>query len=187
MKWDWASFTREDYLRMIDRQWPFWSALDEFVLRNGISSAVEVGCGIGHLCHRIDAYTGIDVNQSILTSNERLYRKGTWLCGDWMTMDWMSGELFLAVTVLEHIAAPLKFLDKSLKMPFNYAVVTFPARMRDSIEAWAKERLWSEWSLFDLPVSRRPRQVRQVCVLVIDRVGGFNLEMWNRKALHAAS
>lgn len=177
----WETFRREDYLRMLDRQWPFWSAVTEFVLKNGISSVVEVGCGIGHLCHSVDSYVGIDLNQTVLDGNELFYRRGTWLCRDWLEGDGlMLADLFLSAATLEHSETPERFLETMFRWQWRYAVVTFPERMRAAIKKWAVREI------YDLPLSRRPRQARQVSVLVIDRTGVAEMEMWSRRALNAS-
>lgn len=181
----WTEFTREDYLVMLDRQWPFWLALHEFIVLNGIKSIVEVGCGIGHLCHSVEQYVGIDINQAVLSSNETFYRRGEWFCEDWMTTDACTPptDLFLAATTLEHCESPERFVEKMLKCQWRYAVVTIPERLRGKVKtAWS-----GDCRLYDLPVSRRPRQVRRVSVLVIDRTGVAKSDMWSRRALNVAS
>lgn len=185
-KYPWGEHAREEYLLMIDRNWPFWSAVNEFVLVNGIKSVVEVGCGIGQLCHWVDSYTGIDLNQTVLTNNDLFYRRGTWICGDWLEWDGLPAELFLAATVLEHMKSPETVLEKVLKMPGIYAVMTFPVRMRATIQAFLEHRC-SNWHIYDLPLSRRPRQAKQVSVLVIDRTGVAQLDMWSKRALNVES
>lgn len=200
----WMDHTRDDYLRMIDRQWPFWSALDEFVLANGIRSVVEVGCGIGQLCFRVDSYVGIDINRSVLSDNELFYRRGTWLCGDWLAMHGLAGELFLASAVIEHCESFQVFLEKALTLPHLYAVVTFSKGLREKeliqqhptgpfhenyycradVEAWLSGKLGTgRWRIYDFPLSRRARQARMESVLVIDRTGVCQLEMWSKGAL----
>lgn len=182
----WTETTREDYLVMLDRQWPFWTALGEFVLRNRVKSIVEVGCGIGHLCHSVETYVGFDVNQAILYDNEMFHRRGKWVCNDWMKEqdEPQPFDLFLSATTLEHCEEPGAFLEKMHRHQWRYAVVTIPERMRDWTEGTAKGRAGCH--LFDLPLSRRPRQVKQVSVLVLDRTALADLGMWSRRALNAS-
>jgi SAM-dependent methyltransferase len=202
----WGDFTREDYLRMIDRQWPFWASLNEFVISNGIKSAVEVGCGIGHLCFTVDSYTGIDLNQALLDGNEAFYRRGRWLCGDWLTTDGLEGDLFLASSVIAHCESFQVFLEKALSLPCRYFVVSFSKGLRDyeriqkhptgeffenyycraDVEAFLYGLPGpGSWAIYDFPLSRRERQARMASVLVIDRTGECKLDMWEKRALYA--
>jgi len=202
----WNEITREDYLRMIDRHWPFWLTLAEFILVNKPRSIVEIGCGLGPMCYLVDEYTGIDLNQTVLTNNELFYRRGKWIQGDWLEMEGLEGELFLASSMIEHAETFQLFLEKALRVPFKYAVMTFHKGLREKeqlerhptgpfwenyysradVEAWLSSRFKFgsvRWVLYDFPFSRRRRQIQRESILVIDRTGVGQLDMFSKRAL----
>lgn len=198
-----AKIARDEYLRMLDRHRPLWSALHEFVYANGIKSMVEVGCGVGALCEAVDDYTGIDMNSQVLQDNASFYGKGEWIEADWMTLPVRSleADLFLSASLIEHCESFEPFLKKMRDAETDYDIVTFHKGLRDKetilhqrtdrrffdnfyssadVERWLKDNVAGDWRIYTLPMSRRIR-ARWDSVLVIDWTGEANLEMWEKR------
>jgi hypothetical protein len=203
---EWTTIPRDEYLRMLDRHRPFWAAMMEFVFVNKVRSVIEAGCGVGALSYSVDEYMGIDTNGEVLRDNELFYRRGVWVKSDWMDMDLrvLAADLFLSASLIQHCKSFETFMERVVVLPVSYAVVTFHKGLRDEeviqvdrksvffdnlysradVEAWLASNLGSvRWSLFDIPVSRRKRQHRMESVLVIDRTGTAQLDMWSKRDL----
>ena len=198
-----VSIHRDQYLRMLDRHRPLWSALTEFVAANGIVSVIEAGCGVAELWHAVDAYTGIDINPKVLRDNELFYGKGDWRNDDWLAMDvnGLQADLFVSASLIEHCETYEPFLQKLVSMRLKYAVVTFHKGLRDKevirhqetdrrffdnfycradVERWLTENVDARWEIFTLPLSARMRSRRWDSVLVIDWTGTSNMGMWEK-------
>ncbi len=200
-----ATIGRWQYLRMLDRHRPFWSAMHEFVYANGIESMIDVGCGVGELCESVVSYTGIDTNAQVLEDNYELYGKGVWCNVDWMEIptDGLTVDLLLAASLIEHCESFENFLTMVLAVQLKYAVVTFHKGLRDKelirrqrndnrffdnfysraeVERWLSRNVWAPWRIFTLPIARTPKmRDRFDSILVIDWTGKANLEMWEKR------
>jgi len=204
----WPTIQRDEYLRMADRHLPFWGALVKFVSANKIASVIELGCGVAHLSHLVDQYTGIDTNGEVLRANESFYGHGTWISSDWRNLDPKSlrADLFVASSVIEHCEAFEPLLKWVISLPVLYSVVTFHKGLQDSenirrdkvppffdnfycradVERWMRN-VDCEWRLYDLPLSRTHLRRRRDSVLVIYRNRKADLSMWLRRAVNVAS
>ena len=196
----WPTIAREDYLRMLDRHCPFWSALHEFAYANGITSMIEAGCGAAQFCSAVDSYTGIDMNAKVLKDNERFYGTGEWINDDWLAMDVsrLQADLFVSASLIEHCESYEPFLRQVMIVQPKYAVVTFHKGLRDAniisrrhgfydnfycranVVRWLADNVYGTWRIFTLPLSRAQRN-RWDSVLVIDWTGTAKLEMWEKR------
>lgn len=196
----WPTIPRDEYLRMLDRHRPFWSAIHEFVYANGVSSVIEAGCGAAQFCPSVKSYTGIDTNAKVLKDNERFYQTGAWINGDWLAMDVsrMQADLFLSSSLIEHCESFEPFLRQVTLLERKYAVVTFHKGLRArttidirhgfydnfysraEVQKWLEANVYGKWRIFTLPLSRA-KSSRWDSVLVIDWVGDAKLEMWEKR------
>ncbi len=200
-----AAIGRWQYLRMLDRHRPFWTAMHEFVYANGIKSIVDAGCGVGEMCESVESYTGIDTNVQVLEDNLSFYGKGAWYKADWTEVNYahIAPDLFLSASLIEHCKSFGPFLEKVLSLRRKYAVVTFHKGLRDQekirrqrkdrrffdnsysradVERWLECNVSGKWRIFTLPIARTPKmRDRRDSVLVIDWTGKANLEMWEKR------
>lgn len=206
---EWPTIDRDDYLRMADRHLPFWGALVKFVSANKVSSMVELGCGVAHLSHFVDEYTGIDTNRAVLRDNKLHYGHGTWINDDWRNVDasTIRADLFVSSSLIEHCEAFEPLLKWVVALPVLYSVVTFHKGLqetanirrdkiapffdnhyaRSDVEGWLSSNVAGAWKLYDLPLSRRHMNRRRDSVLVIDHTGNADLSMWAKRASDVTS
>ncbi|HVM38973.1 MAG TPA: methyltransferase domain-containing protein [Sphingomicrobium sp.] len=132
-----AGYTHRDSVAFDDAsgkedQWQreVYEAARAIMIRHGLSSVHDVGCGSGYkLVHMLGEFdtTGIDLPQNISWVRE-LYPDRTWVAGGFEDVQLAKADLVICADVIEHVADPDALMRFIVSIARDRVVLSTPDR-----------------------------------------------------------
>ena len=127
----------------------FYSSLSALVKQSGAKTALEIGCGEGHVTNIVAKKCNIEVEGSdaspeIISLAKTLYPNLTFSVKDAYNLDLDDGsfDLVMAIETLEHLKKPETALKEIKRVTRNYAIVSVP---REPLWSWVNLARFKYW------------------------------------------